>query len=193
MIDRPAMFLVPPRETSDEELMRRVQRDDTQAFATLFDRHGSQALGVASAICGNRQRAEDAVQEGFISIWRSRDQFRPGVGTFGAWSMTIVRNRAIDSVRRNAPNDRHRADEPEEWSAGPASVAQDAIDRSEATALRASLSRLPEAQAEVIGLAYFGELTHSEIAAHLELPSGTVKGRMRLGLEKLRADLEPAA
>lgn len=144
---------------SDEELMTRVQSGDTDAFAKLYDRHAARALRLAQAICKGTGRAEAALQEGFSKIWHDRAQFDPEVSSFKAWAMSIVRNRAIDSRVHT---------------------------RSDTAALLASLGELPEAQAEVIALAYIGELTHSEIAAMLDLPSGTVKGRMRLGLEKLR-------
>ena len=108
--------------------------------------------------------------------------------------MTLVRNRAVDSVRREAAAHRPRLADGEYDGPDPAggSLQEEVIARSEADALRAHLQQLPEAQAEVIALAYYGELSHSEIATRLSLPSGTVKGRMRLGLQKLREQLEVA-
>lgn len=147
------------KERSDEALMLRAQADDTEAFAELYDRHAERALRLARAICGDASRAEDAVREGFLVLWRGRAGYRPGAGGFRAWSMRIVMNRAM--------------------------VAQ-----GEREELIDSLRRLPGAQAEVIVLAFYGELSHSEIAKQLELPAGTVKGRMRLGLEKLRCEMD---
>lgn len=173
---------------SDEALMARVQNGDTAAFAELYDRHSLRAYRVAQAVCRDSGRAEDAVQEGFLAIWRSRAQFSPENGSFRAWSMSIVKNRAVDSYRATAarPPLQPAETDSEEPDAETKSVQDQVIARSETDAMLASLRQLPEAQAEVIALAFFGELSHSEIAAMLDLPSGTVKGRMRLGLEKLR-------
>jgi RNA polymerase sigma-70 factor (ECF subfamily) len=180
-------------EQSDATLMVRVQADDGDAFAELYDRHSARAFRVARAVCREAGHAEDAVQEGFLAIWRSRATYREGVSSFQAWAMMIVRNRAIDSTRRAAARPqletaegvagRTQADEG-------AISAQDVVDaHSERDALLASLRLLPDPQAEVIVLAFYGELSHSEIATQLDLPPGTVKGRMRLGLEKLRREM----
>lgn len=174
--------------------MGRAQRGDTDAFATLYDRYGERAFRIARAICRDRGRAEDAVQEGFLAIWRSRDSFQTVGGTFKAWAMRIVRNRAIDSTRRAAVRPPIQVNDAEparpQADIGGVSPADAVIARSERDVLLASIAELPDAQAEVIVLAFYGELTHAEIAAQLEVPSGTVKGRMRLGLEKLRFEMD---
>lgn len=183
-------------DVSDEELMRRAQDDQVDAFEQLFDRHGGRALRVAASVCRDTSRAEEAVQDAFLSIWRSRDTYRPEAGSFQGWSMRIVRFRAIDITRRAAAGHRPpildgaEVDMPD---AGQRSPEDEVIARGEADALRDSLALLPDAQAEVITLAFFGELSHSEIAALLTLPPGTVKGRMRLGLAKLRTHLAASA
>lgn len=144
---------------SDEALMTRVQAGDTDAFATLYDRHAERAFRVARAVCGDRSNAETAVTEGFQTIWNRRASFSAERECFRAWAMRIIRDRAIDP--------RYSAD----------------------TTLPTLLQHLPAAQAEVIVLAFYGGLSPAEIAAQLELPPGAVKGRMRLGLEKLRREL----
>jgi RNA polymerase sigma-70 factor (ECF subfamily) len=176
---------------SDQTLMKRAQKGDCEAFAQLYDRHAVPAFRVAQAICGDTGRAEDAVQEGFLTIWKSRTQFHAGRGSFQAWAMSIVKNRAIDSYRAAAARPPLQASEsPAEASdAVSRSVQDQVVARSETDALLASLQKLPDAQVEVIALAYFGELSHFEIATQLDLPPGTVKGRMRLGLEKLRKQM----
>lgn len=174
---------------TDEDLMRRVQEtEDVEAFGALYERHATRAFAVARSVCGDGSRSEEAVQEGFLSVWRGRARFRPGSGSFQAWSMSIVRNAAVDRLRYDAAGTRPPSSGEAFDGADPhaESVAGQVIRKSEAEALRSSLSQLPDAQAEVIGLAYFGELSHSEIAQQLALPPGTVKGRMRLGLERLR-------
>lgn len=177
---------------SDDALMVRVQADDTAAFGILFDRHYAHALAIAGSVCWDQGRAEDAVQEGFLTAWRSRASYRPARGSFRSWSMTMIHHRAIDSVRAEAATTRPRLANVERLNvvAAPGSVQQEAIDKSQGEALRASLGDLPDAQAEVIALAFYGGLTHSEIATRLDLPHGTVKGRMRLGLDKLRETTE---
>jgi RNA polymerase sigma-70 factor (ECF subfamily) len=176
---------------SDKTLMKRAQEGDCEAFAQLYDRHAVRAFRVARAICGDIGRAEDAVQEGFLTIWKSRTQFHAGKGSFQAWAMAIVKNRAIDSYRAATSRPPLQANgSPTEPPDAVSKSAQDqVVARSEADALLSSLRELPDRQAEVIALAYFGELSHLEIAAQLELPAGTVKGRMRLGLEKLRKQM----
>jgi RNA polymerase sigma-70 factor (ECF subfamily) len=176
---------------SDEALMARVQNGDTNAFAELYDRYAVQAFRVARAICRDSGRAEDAVQEGFLAIWASRAHFSPENGSFKAWSMSIVKNRAIDSYRAVAirPPLQPAETYAEKADAKSTSAQDQVLACSETDALLLSLRKLPVAQAEVIVLAFFGELSHSEIAAQLDLPPGTVKGRMRLGLEKLRKQI----
>lgn len=185
-------------EHDDVALMARVQAGDTAAFEQLYDRHADRAFWVALAVCHDDGRAEEAVQEGFLAIWRGRANYRAAAGSFRAWAMKIIHNRAIDSHRTAAcrpPLQRGEvSDDPRSTPVDPSRTpAEEAIARSDSQALRASLQRLPEAQAEVIVLAFFGDLTHTEIASQLNLPTGTVKGRMRLGLEKLRGQVDVAA
>jgi RNA polymerase sigma-70 factor, ECF subfamily len=177
---------------SDEALMRWVQADDARAFEALYDRNVGLAWRLARSICRDAGRAEEAVQDAFVSAWRSRVSYRPETGSVRSWLMTIVRKRALDSVRRETAS--HcpplAADDYAGRDPSGASSQDEVISRSEADALRARLQALPDAQAEVIALAFYGGLTHTEIARALSLPQGTVKGRMRLGLTKLREQLE---
>jgi RNA polymerase sigma-70 factor (ECF subfamily) len=175
--------------------MVRVQADDAEAFAELYDRHADRAFRVARVVCHDTGRAEDAVQEAFASIWRIRAQFQPEVGSFQAWSMRIVHNLAIDSFRNAAVRPRPwagvaQAERPDTVASPPL---HEAIARTGTDAMLVSLRGLPEPQAEVITLAFFGELSHSEIASQLALSSVEVKGRMRLGLAKLRMQMDVPA
>jgi RNA polymerase sigma-70 factor (ECF subfamily) len=167
--------------------MRRIQDDDTKALGLLYDRYARKAYGLAFAVCHRADIAEDVVQEAFISIWRSRSSYRPEGNTVGAWAMTIVRFRAVDAVRRGHHWD-YRFDDADILDAfvAPGDVAADAASSDEARRLREALAQLPATQREVVVLAFYGELTHVEIAAHLGLPLSTVKGRMRLALHRLR-------
>lgn len=180
--------------TSDESrLMAEVSAGNVGAFGALYDRYCNRAYGVALSICRDDVRAQDAVQEAFLSIWRSRVSYREQRGTVAAWLLTIVRHRAIDLQRQHGRDAIHRASD-DQLADRPAhdDVCEQAITRDTAERLQAALALLPEAQREVITLAFYGQLTHAEIATRLELPTGTVKGRMRLGLKKLQASHEAA-
>lgn len=179
-------------DTSDAELMRRVQADDGDAFGVLYDRLAASALRVAEAQCRDRGRAEDAVQEAFWAAWRIRGAFDPRRGSVRSWIFAIVRHRAIDSTRLNRRHDDAREPRDEVIEGVPSradSLESDAVRREQAQALHGWMARLPDAQLEVVALAYFGELSHREIAAELAVPLGTVKARMRLGMERLRMQL----
>lgn len=178
----------------DGQLMRRVQSDEIDAFAELYDRHVARAFRVAGAVCPGVSWAEDVVQEGFLSIWRSRSSYRPEAGSFQAWAMRIIQNRAVDSLRRAGPTTRTTqivdADEADLPDSTASSAEEAVIAAGDADSVRRAVGQLPDAQAQVITLAFFGQLTHTEIARQLDLPSGTVKGRMRLGLKKLQGELQ---
>ena len=178
----------------DGELMAEATAGSAEAFGELFDRYGDRAYRVALAVCHDDGRAQDAVQEGFLSVWRSRDSYRPQRGTVAAWLLTVVRHRAIDIARSNGRHSARRdSDDQLEARAAPVDVTESVIKRDDADRLQASLALLPDAQAEVITLAFYGQLSHTEIATQLCLPAGTVKGRMRLGLHRLRAALDCAS
>ena len=175
---------------ADEDLMPLVSRKDAVAFEVFYDRHGGAAYSLAYRIVGDPTAAEDVAQEAFLSIWRSRARYDPARGSVRAWALGIVRNRAIDALRREggrAPKldlDDELALEREQ---APERTEAEALRRETAHQVRGALGALPSEQSQVIELAYFGGFTHSEIAKMLGMPIGTVKGRMRLGLEKMRA------
>lgn len=176
---------------ADEELMLLVQEGRADAFEVVYDRHADAAFSLAWRICGRRAAAEDVTQEAFLSLWRSGARYDPQRASVRTWVLGIVHNRAIDHLRRTAVRDRGRSGDEEavERVPAPERTEIEIARRDEAREVRDALSRLPEEQARVIELAYFGGLTHSEIASALALPMGTVKGRMRLGLAKLRMEL----
>jgi RNA polymerase sigma-70 factor (ECF subfamily) len=170
----------------DDQLMARVQRDESDAFHALYERHARCALSAARAV--KQDRAEDAVQEGFISVWRNRAHYRSQGSSVQAWIVTIVRRRALDLARSEARVS--RTPSPDRASAATVSDSpeDDLIARGDCELVRAALRRLPNLQREVIVLAFFEGMTHHQIAARLALPEGTVKGRMRLGLDRLRSE-----
>jgi RNA polymerase sigma-70 factor, ECF subfamily len=177
---------------ADEDLMPRIAAQDPIAFEVFYDRHGGAAYSLAHRIVGESGAAEDVTQEAFLSIWRSRARYDAARGSVRAWALGIVRNRAIDSLRRSArPAPRLDSDDEATIEAQPAHELTDAeaIRRETARRVRVALSTLPRDQSRVIELAYFGGFSHSEIAEMLGAPLGTIKGRMRLGLEKIRTTL----
>lgn len=178
----------------DERLMARVSGGDVEAFGEIYDRYCARAFRVARAVCRDEGRAEDAVQEAFFSVWSSRSTYQSQRGALATWLLTVVRYRAIDIERRNSAHATNRAsDDTIDALPGPGNVSEDTVARSEAANLRSLLADLPDAQREVITLAFYGQLSHSEIARQLGLPDGTVKGRMRLGLQKLRGHVDQVA
>ena len=171
--------------------MRRIAAGDAAAFDELYRRHGHRALMLARKLCASRELAEEVTQEAFLSLWRGAPGYRSSAGSVSAWLSSMVRNRAIDAWRRASvrPVEVEALDEgPGQLRAADAEPA--APDRVVALSL---IAELPAPQKEAVFLAYFGDMTHSEIAGHAGAPLGTVKGRIRLGLEKLRAGLEEAA
>lgn len=177
---------------SDESLMLRVQADEPRALDRLYRRHSATAQRVAFSVCHDVGRAQDVVQEAFVSVWRGREGYRP-TGSFKGWLLRAVRNRALDCVRNESAQKRPpiaRRDPLPERDPGARTPLEDVIASGESDALRISLHGLPEAQSAIIELAFFGGLTHEAIAERLGLPTGTVKGRMRLGLAKMRREVE---
>jgi RNA polymerase sigma-70 factor (ECF subfamily) len=183
------------RDLADEELMQMVRRGHAAAFEVIYDRHADAAFSLAYRICGQRALAEDVVQEGLLALWRSGARYDRDRGSVRTWILGIVHNRAVDALRRRAVRDRGRVSDErigERLAAGERTELEFAR-RDEAREVREALKGLPHEQSRVIELAYFGGLTHVEIATLLETPVGTVKGRMRLGLAKLRMTLgEPS-
>ncbi|HWX95773.1 MAG TPA: sigma-70 family RNA polymerase sigma factor [Solirubrobacteraceae bacterium] len=183
------------RVLADEELMQLVYRRNADAFEVIYDRHADTAYSLAYRICRQRPLAEDVVQEAFLSLWRSGARYDRNRGSVRTWTLGIVHNRAIDALRRRAVRERGVVSDEGLEERLPASERTDVefARRDEAREIRDALEQLPEEQSRVIELAYFGGLTHVEIASKLDTPIGTVKGRMRLGLAKMRMTLgDPA-
>jgi RNA polymerase sigma-70 factor, ECF subfamily len=186
---------VKPERLADEELMPLIAARDADALEVVYDRHGGAAYSLAYRIVGERAAAEDVVQEAFISIWRSGARYDRARGSVRAWTLGIVRNRAIDLLRKESGRSPKLAAGGEELlERSPAEELTDteALRRETAREVRGAIKDLPDEQSRVIQLAYFGGFSHSEIAEMLNEPLGTVKGRMRLGMDKIRATLAEA-
>jgi len=176
------------RKLADEELMQRVGANDADAFEIVFERHVDAAFALAYRICGRRSTAEDVAQEAFLAMWRSGARYDRTRGSVRTWALGIVHYRAVDALRRDGAHARRRVSDDglEEAIEAPERTDAQAIDNATSEQIRSALDELPTEQRRVIELAYFGGFTHVEIASMLGTPVGTVKGRMRLGLEKLR-------
>jgi RNA polymerase sigma-70 factor, ECF subfamily len=176
---------------ADEDLMQLMRQGDARAFELVYERHATAAFSLAYRMTGRRSAAEDVVQEAFLSLWRSGARYDHTRGSVRTWVLGIVHHRAIDALRRNLRHDTRRASDEglEERFEAPDRTDVVAARREEAAEVRTALATLPDEQSKVIELAYFGGFSHSEIANMLETPVGTVKGRIRLGLEKLRGQL----
>jgi RNA polymerase sigma-70 factor (ECF subfamily) len=177
---------------ADEELMPLIGEKDPEAFEVFYDRHGGVAYSLAYRIVGEKAAAEDVTQEAFISIWKSGARFDRARGSVRSWMLSIVRNRAIDALRSRAgkaPKLSFDDDAILEQRPSGELTEDEAMRRETASELRGALGELPGEQSKVIELAYFGGFSQSEISRMLGVPLGTVKGRMRLGLEKIRGEL----
>jgi RNA polymerase sigma-70 factor, ECF subfamily len=175
---------------TDTALIQQVQAGGRRELGELYRRFAPRAYRTALSVCHDRDCAQDAVQDAFVSIWCLRATYRPDRGPVLQWAMSIVRHRAIYLARRRSVSaglDEGTARLEEQRARD--DVPGEAESHAEAKQLRQLLLRLPSAQREVIRLAFFQGLTHEQIAHLLALPPGTVKGRMRLGLQKLRAGL----
>jgi len=171
--------------------MQLVQGGSPRAFKLLYERHGGAAFSLAYRLVGNKVTAEDITQEAFLSIWRSRTRYDQARGSVRTWVLGIVHNRGIDALRKGTRHERRREtlDGVEERHEAPERTDVEVARREEARSVRTALDTLPAEQRRTIELAYFGGFSHSQIAEMLGMPIGTVKGRMRLGLEKLRGQL----
>jgi RNA polymerase sigma-70 factor (ECF subfamily) len=183
-----------PEGPSDERLVAQVARGDQEAFARLYDRYVRRVYVFAAHLLGPG-RADDVVQDAFVSLWRSAHRYDHDRGAFASWFMAIARHRVLDELRRRTVEQRVFAAEPVDEllseSADLSPGIDDVVVRGERDAmLRRALAELPAEQRRAVVLAYFAGLTHVEIAAALGWPLGTVKKRLQLGLRKLDALLE---
>jgi RNA polymerase sigma factor (sigma-70 family) len=177
---------------SDEALVALVARGDEPALAELYDRTSRVAYGLALRIVRDERLAEDAVQEGFLAVWRTAGAFRAERAKASTWILTLVHRRAVDLVRRE---ERRRAEPlPEETLTRPgeaeAPTDEAAWLRYERERVQAALAQLPDTQREAIELAYYGGYSQSELAERLGVPLGTIKSRMFSGLARLRELLD---
>lgn len=175
------------RSPDDQELLQRIARRDETALALLYQRYGAQVYSLTYQVLRNSQLAEEATQDTFMKVWRLSHSWDPEKGRFISWLMTVARHTAIDRLRqeeRQSALNNASIDE----------IAPITTDRGlphdpalqDGRLLRQLLQQLPQEQAQAIEMAFFQGLTHSSLAEKLNLPLGTVKTRVRLGLQKLK-------
>ncbi|CAN5655150.1 sigma-70 family RNA polymerase sigma factor [soil metagenome] len=184
MADKSKRYLV----LADEDLISLVESGDTEALAGLYDRHGRSAYSLAYRMMGDRQAAEDLVQDSFIKIWRSAKSYRAERGSVRTWILSITHNRGIDHIRSTAS--RRRTQDRVEMTAETTQQSEafsETWRNSQRRQVQQALKTLPDEQLKILELAYFSGYTHAEIAEMLDLPLGTVKGRMRLGMKKIKS------
>jgi len=174
--------------TAGEELIRRMAAGDRDAFSRFYDRYAPVAYPLVLRIVRERADAADVLQEVFWEAWQGAATYDPGRGTPEAWVLTRARTRAIDRVRAvRRRSETFVAPVDDAVAAAPAEAGGDAAERAEDRGvILQALGQLPEPQREAIALAYYAGLTQTEIAERLKQPLGTVKTRIRLGLERLR-------
>jgi RNA polymerase sigma-70 factor (ECF subfamily) len=184
LADKSKRYLV----LADEDLISLVESGDTEALAGLYDRHGRSAYSLAYRMMGDRQAAEDLVQDSFIKVWRSAKSYRAGRGSVRTWILSITHNRGIDHIRSTAS--RRRTQDRVEMTTETTQQSEafsETWRNSQRSQVQEALKTLPEEQLKILELAYFSGYTHAEIAEMLDLPLGTVKGRMRLGMKKIKS------
>ena len=172
---------------ADENLISFVGQGDAEAFTTLYDRHSRAAFSLAYRMMGERQASEDLTQDAFLKVWRGASSYRAERGSVRTWILSIVHNRGIDQLRSHAS--RRRTQDRIEASAPrsqPSEAFAETLRNSQRDQLREALNTLPPEQLKILELAYFSGYTHVQISELVDVPLGTMKGRLRLGLKKMR-------
>ena len=175
---------------SDEALVALIARDDQAALGELYDRVGRVAYGLAFRVLRDDRLAEDAVQEGFLAVWRTAAGFTASRGKASTWVLTLVHRRAVDLVRREERRRAEPLDDERRDAATATSTEEAAWLDFERERVQTALQLLPDAQREAIELAYYGGFSQSELSARLGVPLGTIKSRMFAGLARLRELLD---
>ncbi len=189
--------VLPAAAADDARLVARAAQGDASALAALYDRHGRAAYALARALVGGASDAEDVVASAFAQLWQTASRYDAARGSVAAWITTMTRSRALDLLRaqrrRSRLHERAAADgDGFAVSLGDVGAPDADAERAEvARAVRASLATLPQAQRRAIELAFFGGMSHTDVAQALGQPLGTVKTRIRSGMLKLREALRP--
>jgi len=178
-------------QESERRLIEGLLRDDSESVASLYDRDGAAAYGLAFRVLGESNAAEDVVQESFVALWRQAERLDPARGV-RSYLLTIVHNKAIDRLRQKGRRAELALDPALPVPASSEDPLESAERGSERESVRAALGSLPPEQRQAVEMTYFGGLTINEAAARMNIPVGTVKSRLRLALTRLRRELAGA-
>jgi len=171
-------------------LMGRVAARDQQAFARLFDRHAPIVLGVLTRLLGDRALGEEILQEAFLQAWQQAERYQPALASPRGWLLMMARSRALDRLRSRSAQQRREDEVMRDVPAAAEPTGTAVIEADERRRhVVEALGALPPEQRECVELAFFGGLTHTQIAERLQAPLGTVKSRILLGMNKLRQSL----
>ena len=185
-----AQDLVKPIQT-DEQLISAISKGEESAIEVLYERYHRYAYALAYRILHDPSASEDIVQDAFLSIWRKASSYQAQNGSVQSWIQAIVRHRAIDKIRASAHRDYQwtplQVDNEQDPPSEEPDVWEQAWQSEQYRIIHEVMEQIPGEQRLVIELAYFGGLTHAEISEQYQIPPGTVKGRMRLGLQKMKA------
>jgi RNA polymerase sigma-70 factor (ECF subfamily) len=190
--DLPLATLQVERRAEDAALLLRVREKDERAIEALYARYSGPLYSLAYRVTGADRYAQDVVQEVFVALWKDAGRYDESRGALSSWLFALARHKAIDLVRKEANVRRHTADVDLELREADDDVDQEAWLRLRRDAVRAAITQLPEAQRTAVELAFFGGLTHVEVAEQLGIPLGTAKTRIRTALLKLRDILGPS-
>ncbi len=190
----PCHLLIPYSEGSplardwsdDQRLIGEFQQGNEAALESVYDRYATLAYTLARTILADSQAAEDVVQEAFLSAWRNSERFDPARSSLRSWLMTIVRRRCFDRLRGMSVRPQLDPEADVAEGAGSSDVWREVEDALTAQHVRSALAQLPIEQRQTIEFAYYGGLSQTEIAERMQVPLGTVKGRIRIGFDKLR-------
>lgn len=177
----------------DLDLVQRIRSGDRDALGELYDRYASVALAVGVRVLQDRELAEDVVHDAFVAVWEKMDRFDDARGSLRSWLLTVVRNRAIDRLRRTRPTDDVAdPDVQGQLRTSPNPVWEEAARSQDRADLLAAMAELPDEQRQAIELAYFGGNTYRQVAELTNVSAGTAASRMRLALARLRSTLDPS-
>ncbi|SIS64357.1 RNA polymerase sigma factor [Salimicrobium flavidum] len=172
----------------DEELYRRVLHKDKDALESLYDKYEKLLFSFSYKMTNNRELSEEVVQDVFMKLWTQKGTYDSSKGKFSSWLLTIARNAAIDLMRKKKETP-YELEERDALQANEPSIEEMYEWKEEATVVRQAMTVLKEEQQRVIRLFYFDAKSHREIAERLELPLGTVKGRIRMALKHLQTEM----
>jgi RNA polymerase sigma-70 factor, ECF subfamily len=180
--------------SSDAALVQLLLRRDMRAFEQLYDRHSRIVYGLVLRILQQASTAEEVVQDIFLQLWRNASQYQAGRGPFVPWLLTLARNRALDQLRLKSERQRRREEQTDELPqiAQAPQYEKELDEKRRAEVVRSLMGSLSAQQKKAIEMAYFEGLSHSEIAAALQEPLGTVKSWIRNGLLRLKEGLQAA-